>query len=144
MAPGPQILLVEDEPYFLRPFVRCLEREGFSVECAESAAEVAERLREGVSYALGIVDLNLPSGPRDIAGVDEDVSNLDMGWRAIEIIREAGGPSAGMPIIVLSAYADLSDRVRSEEETRKLGVCAVIHKQAVTPRRLLEAVQACL
>lgn len=89
----PVVLVIEDEPQ-IRKFLRaCLDAQGFSVEEAESGeqglAMAANRRPEAI-----VLDLGLP----DIDGVD-----------LIRRLREW----SGLPIIVLSARTQESDKIRA-------------------------------
>jgi two-component system, OmpR family, response regulator RegX3 len=92
MAAGRRtILLVEDEPAIAEPLAESLEREGFDLELAVTAAagvESAERLEPD----LILLDLMLPDG----SGFD--------------VCREVRRTSQ-VPIIMLTARGDEADRV---------------------------------
>jgi two-component system, OmpR family, response regulator len=87
-----KILLVEDEPELAVTLRGVLERERFVVDHADTLAMAREAAHEG-AYDLILLDRTLPDG-----------DGLDL----IPGIRAA---NAGVPVIVLSALGQLSDRV---------------------------------
>lgn len=91
-----RILIVEDEAE-IRGFVaRALEEAGFTVDTAESGETALELALES-SYALFIVDLNLP----DLDG--------------IEVIGRWRARGVDAPVLILSARRSVADRVRGLE-----------------------------
>ena len=91
-AIAPSVLLVEDEPGIVDFVKRGLETEGFSVQAALDGAEGQRRaLAEG--FDMIVLDLMLP-------GVG--------GMEILERLREA---KPELPVIVLTARAEVEDRV---------------------------------
>lgn len=60
-----RILLVDDDQSILRLFKRILEKEGYTVDTAETGREATEKIEENC-YDLSIIDVRLP----DTSGVD--------------------------------------------------------------------------
>ncbi len=82
------LLVVEDDPSISEPLVSGLEREGFTVSLAETAAEALD----ADGYGLVLLDLGLP----------------DLDGRVVcQRLRER----SGVPIIVVSARGEEIDRV---------------------------------
>jgi two-component system, OmpR family, response regulator len=86
-----KVLLIEDEERIASFLERGLTANGYEVELATSGAEGIERGSAGAD--LVVVDLGLP----DIDG--------------LEVIRRLRGAGLRCPIIVLTARADVEDRV---------------------------------
>ena len=118
----PKILLVEDNEMNRDMLTRRLERNGFSVCCAEDGPT-------GVAMAL--------DQQPDLILMDVALGEMD-GWEATQLIK--GRPStAGIPIIALTAHALASDRDTSVQ----VG-CADFDTKPVDLPRLLEKINACL
>lgn len=84
--PAPTLLIVEDEGIVSRFLAAVLEREGYAVVCAATAADALERLAETSSIELLITDLTLP-------GID-----------GIELIRRAREHRPCLAALVVSGY----------------------------------------
>lgn len=83
-----RILIVDDDPYFLRVLSRILSDENFQVATAPSAQQARELL-EGKSFDLVITDLRMPD--------DDGLTFLQrMRARGIEV-----------PVIILTAYGEV-------------------------------------
>lgn len=54
-----RILLVDDDEQILRTFTRILERAGYEVETARTAAEAKKKIRRA-RYAAALIDIKLP------------------------------------------------------------------------------------
>jgi two-component system, OmpR family, response regulator RegX3 len=91
VRPKRTILLVEDEESITTPLAEALEREGFATHVAQTVAE-ARRLGSRLRPDLVLLDLMLPDG-----------SGLD-------VCRELRAAS-GVPIIILSARGEETDRI---------------------------------
>ncbi len=103
----PTILLVEDDEGSLRPLVRLLERDGFTVEPAREGTEALAALGR-CSPALMLLDLRLP-------GLDGP-----------EVLRRLRSDPAhkSLPVVVLSGDVD-GERL---DRARSLGVAGVLAK----------------
>jgi DNA-binding response OmpR family regulator len=92
-SPAPaRVLLIEDEPGIVDFVRRGLEAEGFSVEAALDGI-VGERLALSGGFDAIVLDLMLP------------------GRGGLEILASVRGTSPGVPVIVLTARSEISDRV---------------------------------
>ncbi len=91
-----RILVVEDEPRILAFVVRGLEAEGFTVDSAADGAEAARRAA-ATHYELVVLDLLLPR-------VD-----------GLTVLRELHRARPEVPIVILSARADLATKLRGFE-----------------------------
>jgi CheY-like chemotaxis protein len=116
------VLLVEDEPDVLEVARLMLEEAGYAVVVARRGEEAIE-LAEKTDAEAMFLDLRMP-------GLD--------GWGVLEELRARDFLSR-MPVIVLSAQADLSAVQRSVE----LGAKGFVKKpfRATDLARALEAVQ---
>jgi two-component system, OmpR family, response regulator len=92
-----RILLVEDDLPMAHVLRASLQRHGLVVDLAHSLALAAEALRSGV-HDLMILDRGLPDGD----GVD--------------FIQEARALREALPIILLTARGEISDRVEGLDE----------------------------
>lgn len=90
------ILVVEDDPSIADSVVRGLERAGFAVHHAGTAAEAGQQVAS-VPLDLVVLDLGLP---------DDDGFTLLQRWRE---------STPGLPVIVLTANTQLEARLRSLE-----------------------------
>lgn len=88
-----RVLVVEDDRPLAETLVQILKRNHYSAECVHDGGD-------GLDYAL--------SGGYDIAVLDVMMPGLD-GFAVAKRLREAG---SNMPILMLTARADVDDRVR--------------------------------
>jgi len=91
-----RILVVEDEPRILAFVARGLEAEGFAVDAAGDGADALERARR-TRPDFFVLDLLLPR-------VD-----------GLTVLRELKRERPGLPVLVLSARADLPTKLRGFE-----------------------------
>jgi len=90
--PAARVLLIEDEPGIVDFVRRGLEAEGFTVEAALDGIE-GERLALSGSFEAIVLDLMLP------------------GRSGLEILASVRSASPSVPVIVLTARGEISDRV---------------------------------
>ncbi len=95
----PRILVAEDSADIADLLRHCLERAGHTVETQASGREALTQARER-SPDLVILDIMLP-------GLD--------GWQVCQALRSHPA-TAGIPIIMLTARSEESDRVRGLEQ----------------------------
>jgi two-component system, OmpR family, copper resistance phosphate regulon response regulator CusR len=91
-----RLLVVEDEPRILSFLVRGLESEGFAVDSERDGASALRRAALS-RYDLVVLDLLLP--------------RLD----GLSVLRELQQRRPGMPVVILSARADLQTKLRGFE-----------------------------
>ncbi len=104
-----KILLVEDEDVLREELALNLRLEGFEVLQASSADE-GLRMAKAHEPAAVVTDIRMPRKPGDAE--DGPVG----GYELIQHLRMAVGPLGMlMPVIVLSAYGDTSDRISALE-----------------------------
>jgi DNA-binding NtrC family response regulator len=115
-----RILIVDDDPYFLRVLSRILTGENFQVKTAEGAVEAAQILQEN-SFDLVISDLRLPDGD---------------GLSILQQIRKSGSE---IPVVILTAYGE----VDSYLEAMNAGATEYLNKP-VKSEELLVVVRSCL
>jgi two-component system response regulator HydG len=115
-----RILVVDDDPYFLRVLCRILTAENFQVKTAEGQAEAVRILHEN-SFDLVISDLRLPDGD---------------GLSLLQEIRQAG---SHVPVVILTAYGE----VDSYLEAMNAGATEYLNKPIKT-EELLAVVRSCL
>jgi len=113
-----RILAIEDDSAVQRVLKRLFESEGYSVDLAKDGTSGLELLRKMMPSAL-LLDLRLP----DISGQ--------------ELCRKITQVAPSLPIIVLTAKANLVDKVLLLE----LGACDYVTKP-FSPRELLARVRA--
>jgi two-component system response regulator AtoC len=119
-GPSARILIVDDDPYFLRVLNRILTGENFQVKTAEGAVEAAQILQENC-FDLVISDLRLPDGD---------------GLSILQEIRKAGSE---IPVVILTAYGE----VDSYLEAMNAGATEYLNKP-VKSEELLAVVRSCL
>ena len=112
-----RILLADDEATFLAATADLLRREGYHCDEVGDAAAALARVSEG-HYDLLITDLEMPG-------------NADL-----QLVRDVGERSGGLPIIILTGYPSVRSAVASIE----LPVAAYLTKPVSFPL-LLEKVQ---
>jgi DNA-binding response OmpR family regulator len=115
-----RILVVEDDHAVQRALKRLFETEGFEIEISSDGKSALEAFRRTTPSAI-VLDLRLPQ----MSGRD--------------VCREIKQQSPGVPIIVLSAASDVSDKVLLLE----LGADDYVTKP-FSPRELLARVRAAL
>jgi len=119
-APSERILVVEDDHAVQKALRRLFEAEGYAVQIASDGNAAVESFRTGTPSAV-VLDLRLP------------------GLSGREVCREFKQSSPAVPIIVLSATSDVSDKVLLLE----LGADDYVTKP-ISPRELLARVRAAL
>lgn len=92
-----RILLVEDEAEFANSMRGALERERFVVDWVDCLALARESIRSA-THDLVLLDRTLPDG------------------EGLELIAQLRTDNPGVPVIVLSARGELSDRVAGLDE----------------------------
>jgi DNA-binding response OmpR family regulator len=100
-----RILVVEDEPRIQSFLVRGLESEGFTVDCERDGSAALRRATMN-GYDLVVLDLLLP-------GLD-----------GLSVLRELQRRRPELPVVILSARADLATKLRGFE----LGACDYVSK----------------
>jgi DNA-binding response OmpR family regulator len=115
-----RILVVEDDHAVQKALKRLFESEGFAVEISPDGKSAVESFRQSAPSAI-VLDLRLPQ----MSGRD--------------VCREIKQQSPSVPIIVLSATTDVSDKVLLLE----LGADDYVTKP-FSPRELLARVRAAL
>ena len=124
-----RILIVDDEEDWRRALRITLQRAGFQIDAASTAAEAWEFIRSN-AYDLAILDISLTPG---------DSSNDD-GMRLLRQLAE-GGLLGPMRIVILSAH------VRVEfmrEAVRLCGVADFLNKADLDPDLFVGQVQEIL
>ncbi len=106
------LLIVDDDTRIRSLLSQFLKTNGYRVTTAESAADARRRM-EGLSFDLIILDVMMPG---------------ENGFQFAERLRE----SSDVPILMLTALADVNDRIRGFE----LGVDDYLSKP-FDPRELL-------
>ena len=119
-VPMERILVVEDDRAVQKALKRLFEAEGFAVEISSDGRSAVEAFRT-LAPAAVVLDLRLPA----LSGRD--------------VCREIKQQSPTVPIIVLSAASDISDKVLLLE----LGADDYVTKP-FSPRELLARVRAAL
>jgi DNA-binding response OmpR family regulator len=121
-APRPtgRILVVEDDPAVQKALKRLFETEGFAVEVRSDGQSALESFQSSAPSAI-VLDLRLPK----LSGRD--------------LCKEIKAQAPTLPIVVLSAASDVSDKVLLLE----LGADDYVTKP-FSPRELLARVRAAL
>lgn len=115
-----KLLLVEDEPRITSFLAKGLELNGYDVESVSTGEDALLRVGEA-DLDLMILDLGLP-----------DIDGLDV----MERLRSSG---ISLPIVILTARADVDDRVRGLD----LGANDYVVKPFALDE-LLARIRACL
>jgi DNA-binding response OmpR family regulator len=120
VRPTGRILVVEDDPAVQKALRRLFETEGYTVEVQSDGRSALDSFQASAPSAV-VLDLRLPK-----------VSGRD-------VCKEIKAHSPGLPIVVLSAASDVSDKVLLLE----LGADDYVTKP-FSPRELLARVRAAL
>jgi DNA-binding response OmpR family regulator len=120
IRPTGRILVVEDDPAVQKALRRLFETEGYAVEVQSDGRSALDSFQASAPSAV-VLDLRLPK-----------VSGRD-------VCKEIKALSPGLPIVVLSAASDVSDKVLLLE----LGADDYVTKP-FSPRELLARVRAAL
>lgn len=118
--PGTRILIVEDDPAVQKALRRLFETEGYSVETQSDGKSALESFHACAPAAI-VLDLRLPK----LSGCD--------------VCKEIKAIAPSVPVVVLSATSDVSDKVLLLE----LGADDYVTKP-FSPRELLARVRAAL
>jgi len=118
--PGTRILVVEDDPAVQKALRRLFETEGYSVETQSDGKSALESFHAAPPAAI-VLDLRLPK----LSGCD--------------VCKEIKAVAPSVPVVVLSATSDVSDKVLLLE----LGADDYVTKP-FSPRELLARVRAAL
>lgn len=118
--PGSRILVVEDDPAVQKALRRLFETEGYVVETQSDGKSALDSFHASAPAAI-VLDLRLPR----VAGRD--------------VCKEIKAVAPGVPVVVLSAASDVSDKVLLLE----LGADDYVTKP-FSPRELLARVRAAL
>src|SRR5215469_3409646 len=118
--PAGRILVVEDDPAVQKALRRLFETEGYTVETQSDGKSAVESFQAAAPAAI-VLDLRLPK----ISGRD--------------VCKEIKAAAPTVPIVVLSAASDVSDKVLLLE----LGADDYVTKP-FSPRELLARVRAAL
>ena len=117
--PGPQVLIIDDDPDTCGAFEQYLTAQGFSVICAYDGAQGLAKAKAELPKAI-VLDLGLPE--------------ID-GWQVARQLRD--NPStAAIPIVAVTAYATGEARDRAFDA----GVDSVLVKPC-PPHALLAEIQ---
>ncbi len=93
----PRLLIVDDDSS-LREFLEIfLAKEGYKVDSAETGQEALEKVKNS-SYSLVITDVRMP------------------GMDGVELLRRLKGLDAGLPVILITAFASLDAAVDAMKE----------------------------
>ena len=120
LRPAARILVVEDDPAVQKALKRLFETEGYTVETQSDGQSALESFQAAAPAAV-VLDLRLPK----------------MSGR--EVCKEIKAHAPALPIVVLSAASDVSDKVLLLE----LGADDYVTKP-FSPRELLARVRAAL
>ncbi|MCW2318463.1 two component transcriptional regulator, winged helix family [Rhodoblastus acidophilus] len=96
---APHILLVDDDRRIRQLLSRVLQREGYRVTVANSAEDAGARIR-GLQFDLIILDVMMPG---------------ENGYQFAARLRADNAPIAEAPILMLTARAEIEDRIQGLE-----------------------------
>ena len=118
-SPG-RILVVDDDPYFLRVLSRLLSAENFQVKTAEGAAQAAQVLQHE-NFDVVVSDLRLPDGD------------------GLTILQELRKTGAETPVVILTAYGEVESYIAA----MNAGATEYLNKP-VKSEELIEVIRRCL
>jgi DNA-binding response OmpR family regulator len=114
----PRIIIIDDDQALHRVFTRILQKEGYSVETAETGSEALEKIRSSI-FDIALIDVKLP-----------DVNGLDL----LPLLKEIA-PS--MVKIMITGYAIVDGKAGA----LKSGADDFF-KKPIPPPVLLQAIKA--
>jgi DNA-binding NtrC family response regulator len=115
-----RVLIIDDDPHFLRVLSRILSGEKFQVSTANSAVEATELLRT-TSFDVIICDLRMPE------------------CDGLRLLQEVRGTGNEVPVIILTAYGEVDTYL----EAMNAGATEYLHKP-IKSDELLKVVRSCL
>ena len=115
-----RILVVDDDPYFLRVLSRILSGENFQVTTAEGAAQAAQALGKN-NFDVVVSDLRLPDGD------------------GLSILQELRKTNADTPVVILTAYGEVESYIAA----MNAGATEYLNKP-VKSEELVEVIRRCL
>lgn len=115
-----RILVVDDDPYFLRVLSRILTGENFRVKTADGAAQAAQALRDD-SFDVVVSDLRLPDGD------------------GLTILQELRKTGAETPVVIMTAYGEVDSYLAA----MNAGATEYLSKPVKT-EELIEVIRRCL
>jgi len=116
-----KILLVDDNPVFLKGMSMKLQKAGFEVLTAQHVSVATGDLREAKPDLI-LLDINFPPDMADAAGVFRDV------FSTVEWLRRMGGAS-GIPVLLITG----ADSTQYTERARQAGAAGLLQKSCGTP-----------
>lgn len=99
------LLVVDDQPAIRQLLLETLVSEGYEVELAGNGREAVEKVKEQTPELI-LLDLKMP------------------GMSGLETLRQINKVTPGLPVILITAYGELSD----PGEAERLGVRCLILK----------------
>lgn len=142
MTIGPKILVVDDDPSFVRVYLGILRREGYSADSAASREEALQKLDAG-GWDIVLVDQRLrgPDGPDSGLDLLEDVAQRSPGAKSIVVTGYAEGAAVSRAF-ELGAFDYLEKTAVLEDLLRVKLRCAWesvrAREAAAAPRERLE------
>ena len=115
-----RILIVDDDPHFLRVLSRILSGENFQVTSATEACEAIDFLHAS-PFDLVICDLRMPEGD---------------GLKFLQDVRQGG---SAVPVIILTAYGEVDTYLQA----MNAGATEYLNKP-INSDELLKVVRTCL
>lgn len=115
-----RILIVDDDPYFLRVLKRILSEEKYQVTATSDSCQAIEILRAN-AFELVICDLRMP------------------GCDGLTVLQSLDDEKIDVPVIILTAYGE----VETYLEAMNAGAAEYLNKP-VNSQDLLETVRSCL
>lgn len=112
-----KVLIIDDTKNIRLLLTKCLEIEGYAVDCAADGKEGLERILKG-SYDLIFLDIKLP----EVSGT--------------EVLRRMRGAGIKTPVMIITAYPTIKNAV----DCIKLGAQAYLQKP-FTAERLMTVIK---
>lgn len=97
-----RILFVDDEAFFGRSYISCLQKSGFVVELCDDAGDALERLTSGPSVDAIVLDVMMPS-PAGLSPDDCD-AGLSTGIYLLKRLLEVRALARGTPVVFLTNH----------------------------------------
>jgi CheY-like chemotaxis protein len=124
-APGPKVLLVDEDRIQMAPFVAELELRGLSVHVLEEADSCLKTAKHHKRLDIAIIDVMLPSARR--YSLEETQNHL---YTGVFLARDIRSIHPDLPILLISNQTFREELRRIDRGMRTIGNCAFLSKRA--------------
>lgn len=142
MSEPRKILMIDDEPEWIRPHAEALEDEGYQVTRMMDVDD-AIRLLEKEKFDLIVLDLLMPPSAELANNFDPELDLRETGVWVHRVIRERLGIQK-VPIIIMSVVRDKEIRDKISSVERNYGDRVYFRLKPILPSDLINEVERVL